>query len=73
VDRAFNVKELVERLNRGEFDGRLHDQLRELSLEQLEEVALLVAARPKAGAAGKTDGAIGRWPDVSSRRDESVE
>jgi hypothetical protein len=73
VDRPLNAKEFVERLSRAEVDGRLHDQLRELSLEQLEEVALLAAARPKAGAAGKTGGAIGRWPDVLSRRDESVE
>jgi len=37
----FNAKEFLYRLQRGDFDGRLHETLQMLTVEQLETVALL--------------------------------
>jgi len=43
--RHFNPKEFLRRLDEGVFDGRLHEELRKLSTDQLEQIAILVARR----------------------------
>jgi hypothetical protein len=47
ADRPFDAAEFLERLNRGEFDGRVHQEIRKLSQEQLEQIALLMAKHLK--------------------------
>jgi len=70
---AFNAEEFVERLNRGAFDGRLHEVLHKLSFEQLEQVAILMANRLKRNPAGRFDGMIEPVPETSSGTDQSIE
>lgn len=37
----FNAEAFLAKLNRGDFDGHIHDEFEKLSSEQLEQVALL--------------------------------
>jgi hypothetical protein len=73
MERAFKAEEFVERLNRGAFDGRLHEVLHKLTFEQLEQVAILMAKRLKGEATGRLNGTIGPIPDTSSGTDQNIE
>jgi hypothetical protein len=42
-ERPFNAEEFVELMNRGVFQGRLTERIEELSYEQLEQVAVVMA------------------------------
>jgi hypothetical protein len=42
MEEVFNAQEFVENVKRGELDGRLIDELRKLSDEELEEVVGLI-------------------------------
>jgi hypothetical protein len=46
---TFNAEQFLAKLNRGDFDGHLHDVLRKLSREQLEQVAALLIAKRARG------------------------
>ena len=39
---TFDAQQFLDRLSLGEFDGRIPDELRKLTHEQIEEVALLM-------------------------------
>jgi hypothetical protein len=45
MDEVFDAAKFIERLEQGAFDGRLHEEFRQLSREQLEQVAFLLANR----------------------------
>jgi hypothetical protein len=47
MDQEFSAAKFVEQFNRGAFDGQLHEELTNLSQEQLIEVAALLTARAK--------------------------
>ena len=42
---TFNAKEFVTRIIADEFNGRLHEELKKLTQEQLEEVSAMMAER----------------------------
>jgi len=39
----FSAEGWIEKLNRGEFDGRVSEEVRKLSSQELEKVAILLA------------------------------
>jgi len=43
MDRRFQPEEFLNKLHDGAFDGHLHEELRKLSNEQLEQLVLLMA------------------------------
>jgi hypothetical protein len=43
MENIFDAEDLMNRIKQGEFDGRLNEQLISLSLDQLENVALLMS------------------------------
>ena len=45
MEPAFNAVEFVDQLERGALDGRINEVLLNLSQEQLQSVALLLAQR----------------------------
>lgn len=51
MQRGFDVRDFVEKLNAGAFDDRLNEELGKLSYEELEQVALLLAQNQKVHAA----------------------
>jgi hypothetical protein len=50
TDRPFNAEEFVAILNRGEFDGRITEELGKLSREELELVVHLLETQSMASA-----------------------
>jgi hypothetical protein len=44
---SFDAEEFLHQLSNGAFDHRLHESLRELTQQQLEQVARLMTARLK--------------------------
>ncbi len=42
---TFEAQKFLDRLSLGEFDGRIPEELRKLTHEQIEEVALLMIQR----------------------------
>ena len=57
ANRPFDASKFLERLNRGEFDGRVTEEIRKLTPEQLEQVALLRAQQLKKRK-GKSDALV---------------
>jgi hypothetical protein len=47
MDEPFDAATFVEQFDGGAFDGRLHEELVNLSQEQLTEIAALLMARAK--------------------------
>lgn len=45
MDGSFQPEEFLKELNEGAFDGNLNEVLRQLSIEQLEELVVLLAKR----------------------------
>ena len=54
----FSAENWIERLNRGEFDGQVSEEVRKLSSQELEKVAVLLARSkremPHLGASQRT-------------------
>ena len=48
----FNAGDFIRRLESGEFDGALGDELDKLTPFELEELALMLASRSRAKATG---------------------
>jgi hypothetical protein len=48
----FRADDFIDRLNRGEYDDSLHETIRKLSFDQLEQVALLMLKRIRANTSG---------------------
>ncbi len=51
---TFDAKQFLDRLSLGEFDGRIPEELRKLTHEQIEQVALLMIARNMQKSEGTT-------------------
>ena len=43
MDRSFQPEEFLKKLTEGEFDGHLHEELRMLPMEQVEQLVLMMA------------------------------
>ena len=50
----FDAQRFLDRLSLGEFDGRIPEELRKLTHEQIEEVALLMIKQTKEHGDGIT-------------------
>jgi hypothetical protein len=46
-EESFNAEAFVADLSRGDYDGRLHEEFRKLTHEQLQEVAALLTKQLK--------------------------
>jgi|HubBroStandDraft_5_1064220.scaffolds.fasta_scaffold2730162_1 hypothetical protein len=53
---TFDAHTFLDRLSLGEFDGRIPDELRKLTHEQIEEVALLMIKRDQEKSEGASAG-----------------
>jgi hypothetical protein len=51
---TFDAQKFLDRLSLGEFDGRIPEELRKLTHEQIEEVALLMIKQTQEQAEGAT-------------------
>jgi hypothetical protein len=49
MPRHFDPKEFLEKLNRGEFEKSLRDELRKLTHEELEQLERLILERAREG------------------------
>ncbi len=47
MSETFDAQKFLDRLNLGQFDGRIPEELRKLTHEQIEEVALLMIKHTK--------------------------
>jgi hypothetical protein len=59
----FDANEFLQRLMSGQLDGRLHEEIRKLSYEQLEQVALRMAEHIKARDRGPRGSLASRESD----------
>jgi hypothetical protein len=68
MDHPFDAATFVEQYDGGAFDGRLHEELVNLSQEQLMEIAALLMARAKEK---KKSAYLGRTQPGGGAGDES--